>query len=115
MRYLSLLLLVCSFHAAALVDCTGKITMLGLHLDNGILIVGFENGPSAAQLCSIQAGVSYNNVATEVCTALYSSLLAAKAAGKKVTIRYMDHTSCTSPDLNWKAAGKLSWSSQMQD
>ncbi len=115
MRYITLLLLLCSFGSWAKVDCTGKISMLSLHLDNGIVIVGLDKGPWAGQICSIQQGGKYNNIAPEVCNALYSSLLAAKAANKNVTLRFMDHSSCTTPELSWKAAGWVSWTNQLHD
>ncbi|MPY24345.1 hypothetical protein [Shewanella sp. YLB-07] len=108
-------LLIISSQAMAQVDCKGKITRLGLSLNNGILTVGLQGGPNAAQLCSIQLGYSYNNIDNDVCKTLYSTLLATKASDKQTTIRFYDHTSCTTPELSWKIAGALGWTAHLED
>ena len=97
------------------IDCKGEIERLDLQINNGLVILGIDGGPNAAQICSVKDGENYNGIASEVCRTLYGSLLATKAAGKKTTIRFYSHESCTTSDLSWKAAGTLGYTAQFQD
>ena len=105
----ALSLLLISAFSYAEVECKGTISKLGLQLNNGMLILGLQGGPIAAELCSIDT--AHNGVTQDTCKALYSTLLATKAAGKKAAIRFYDHNSCTTEELSWKKAGTLGWSS----
>lgn len=89
--------------------------MLGLSLGGGVITLGLSGGPLATNVCSVKTGNELNGIDAEVCKVLYSSLLSAKAAGKKVMIRFYDHEQCDSSDMYWKSAGKLGWTKQMEN
>ena len=80
--------------ASADIDCTGKVTSLTVQLDTvGAVTIALEGGPNMVNICGV--GSSYNNVAPEVCKAMYSTLLAAKLSNKKILMRfYGNYASC---------------------
>ena len=94
-RLASLLLVaVMSLPANAAVDCTGTVDNLSMHLDStGTVTVSLSGGPSFVYLCTID-GPATNGVSPSVCRSMYSTLVLAKAMGKKVLIRFYNHTSC---------------------
>jgi len=113
MKKFIIFLFFASSSVMAHIDCKGKVTRLGLHIDSGILFLGLEGGPGATQLCSVSK--IYNNIPVDSCKVLYSTLLASKASGKKSLVRFYDHDSCNSAEMNWKAAGTLGWSDHLLD
>lgn len=79
------------------VDCSGKVQHLSLALTTtGVVTVALEGGPTMVYLCAIDGPV-YNGVSSEVCKAMYSTLMAAKLSGKKVLIRFYGQNSCALP------------------
>lgn len=110
---LALIMLSLAGTASAEVNCSGEVTRLDLLLVSGTVVMGIKGGPNAAHMCSVKDGSVINDVPSSVCKVLYSSLLSAKAAGKKATFRFYDHDECTTSDMSWKPAGRLGWSSHM--
>ena len=108
----SLLLFSTTVNAA--IDCTGLVTGLGLHLDNGIVILSLSSGPYATLLCSTDGPTKVNDISHTVCRTMYATLMAAKLAGKKVLIRFYDHYSCYAVP-SWRDAGRLGWSDLLID
>jgi hypothetical protein len=99
--------------ARAHVDCTGTITRLSIQLNlNGIVTLGLSSGPSASYICAVN--YTLNGVDPVVCRTLYATLMAAKLAGKRVLIRFYDHSSCMSIPT-WADAGQLGWTEQLLD
>lgn len=91
--------LVVAAAQAGTFSCSGKVTLLALHPQNGIVQV--SNGHGVHYLCQLQA--VYQGVPAEVCSAMYSMLLAAKASGKAINFMYSspdDAKSCATLG-NW--------------
>ena len=110
----ALMLLVMSLPANAVVDCTGTVDNLSLHLDNsGTVTVSLSGGPSYVYLCTID-GVTTNGVSPTVCRSMYSTLALAKSLGKKVLIRFYNHTSCAAIPA-WAQVGQLGWTQLLLD
>lgn len=110
----ALMLLAMSLPAQAVVDCTGTVDNLSLHLDNsGTVTVSLSGGPSFVYLCTID-GVTTNGVSPAVCRSMYSTLALAKAMGKKVLIRFQNHTSCAAIPA-WAQVGPLGWTQLLLD
>jgi hypothetical protein len=106
-------LLLAAMPAHAAIDCTGTVTNLSVQLNaEGMLTLGLSSSPSATYLCAINAEV--NGVAPVVCRTMYGTLMAAKLAGKRVTIRFYDHNSCASVP-NWDLPGALGWNLLLLD
>lgn len=110
----ALLLLAMSLPAQAVVDCTGTVDNLSLHLDNsGTVTVSLSGGPSFVYLCTID-GAGTNGVSPAVCRSMYSTLALAKSMGKKVLIRFYNHSACTAIPA-WAQAGQLGWTQLLLD
>lgn len=106
-------LLLVTMPGHAVVDCTGTITNLSVHLDGtGTVTLGLSSGPSYTYLCAINDYL--NNVQAVVCRTMYASLAAAKLAGKRVMIRFNDYSTCASVP-NWDWAGSVGWNQLFLD
>ena len=98
----------------AAVDCSGEITSLSLQLNTeGTVTMSLAGGPSYTYLCDLD-GAGRNGVSAVVCRSFYATLLAAKASGKKVTIRFYNYNSCAAIPA-WTNAGALGWTVVMTD
>lgn len=93
--------------AFASVDCAGDVTNLSLQLDSvGTVTLSLSGGPSYTYLCAVDG--SRNGVSATVCRSMYATLVAAKTAGKKVSIRFNDYSSCSAIP-SWADPGVLGW------
>ena len=104
---------MCVAPARALVDCTGTVTNLSVQLDTqGVVTLALSGGPNYTYICAINS--EQNGVAPVVCRTMYATLMAAKLAGKRVLIRFHDHSACASVP-SWAWAGQLSWTQVLLD
>lgn len=99
--------------ASASIDCAGDVTNLSLQLDTvGTVTLSLSGGPSYTYLCNVDG--SRNGVSPIVCRTMYATLVAAKAAGKKVSIRFHNYNSCSAIPA-WADAGALGWTVLLTD
>src|SRR5437868_2302492 len=81
--------------AAAVVDCTGEVTSLSLQLTTaGTVTLSLAGAPYYTYLCDVD-GSGLNGVSPTVCRTMYATLVTAKTTGKKVLIRFYDHSTCS--------------------
>ena len=106
LKYVGLTLCLLSAAASA-VDCEGEVTLLGYDTgwDNPTLVLSLEGGPTAVRICGLTD--TYNGINPEVCKVIYSELLTAKIAARKVLFRFPDFNSCTAIP-SWNSA-KIGW------
>lgn len=104
--------------ASAVVDCTGTVDNLSLHLNTtGTVTLSLSGGPNFTYLCDVEgaAGVAgLNGVSGPICKTMYSTLALAKATGKRVTIRFYNYATCTAVP-SWGNAGPLGWTQLLLD
>jgi len=99
---------------AADIDCTGTVDSLSLQMNiNGTVTLSLSGGPTYVYLCNIDGSV-VNGVSHEVCKAMYSTLMAAKVANKKVKIRFSGHDTCQDIPA-WSYPGNLGWTQVLLD
>lgn len=97
------------------VDCVGTVDSLSMQLDSvGTVTISLSGGPSHTYLCDVDGTSARNGVSPAVCRTMFSTLLTAKATGKKVLIRFIDHSSCSAVP-GWASAGRLGWTAFLLD
>jgi hypothetical protein len=102
-------------NAYAQVDCRGTVESLSMQLDSlGTVTLSISGGPRYTYVCNIDPTVTRNGVSPTVCKTMYATLMAAKLAAKKVTMRFYDYTSCSSVPA-WANAGALGWTVLLED
>ena len=102
---LSLLFSGSSFAA---IDCMGEVTNVSLQRPaQGTVTLSLSGGPSFTYLCDVD-GVGRNGVSATVCRTMYATLMAAKASGKKISIRFYDYSTCSAIPA-WTDSGALGW------
>ncbi|MCG7563005.1 MULTISPECIES: hypothetical protein [Pseudoalteromonas] len=86
--------------------CTGKVTKLGVGR-HGVVYVSGPGGLPVVYLCNLQG--KSNGIETESCKAMYSSLLAAKAQNKPVSITFNPNIGSCSGLSSWRYAPNVNW------
>lgn len=100
--------------AAAVVDCTGTVESLSLQMDSyGTVTLSLSGGPSYVYICAVD-GTSMNGISPTVCRTMYGTLALAKTTGKKVLMRFHNHTSCSAIPP-WAPVGPMSWTQVLFD
>lgn len=100
--------------AAAVVDCTGTVESLSLQMDTyGTVTISLSGGPSYVNICYVD-GASVNGISPTVCRTMYGTLALAKTTGKKVLMRFHNHSSCTAIPP-WAHVGQMSWTQVLLD
>jgi len=69
--------------------------------------MSLEGGPSYTYLFDTDSSPR-NGVSLQVCKEMFSALMAAKLADKKVLIRFNDYDNCAAIPA-WQNAGTLGW------
>lgn len=87
--------------------CQGKIGDLGV-VRSGTVYVNGPSGLPSVYLCNL--ATAQNNVDPEACKAMYSTLLAAKAADRNVDITFLPAlTNACSEFSSWTYAPNVNW------
>jgi len=113
MKKLAALFLALGFYSPstyAAIACTGNVSLLALSPGNGIVQV--SNGFGVWYLCSVSSVV--NGVPTESCKAVYSTLLAAQASGRTMTMDF-DTTAQCSQLGNWAVPNPIPYYMQINN
>lgn len=80
--------------------CQGPIEAVALNPSGTVTVVSVASGLNTFYVCQI--GSTTNGVTSEVCKAIYSQLLTAKATGQAVQWYFSDALSCTThPNWDW--------------
>ncbi len=104
--YCSIILTVLAFQASAETHCVGKLGNLSVKRSGTVLASG-PGGLPSVYICSLDS--PQNNISTETCKAIYSTLLSAKVSDKEVNMTFSpDITSC-SEIASWQWATNLNW------
>jgi hypothetical protein len=112
-RLLLVGLLFVSAEAFAVVDCTGHVSTLSMNFDpQGVVTLSLTGGPSVTYICAM--GEAANGISKEMCKHIYATLLVHKLTNKRITIRFINHSTCAAvPAWNW--AGEMGWTMLLQD
>lgn len=115
---LGIAIAMCAISSKAEIDCKGTVDNLSLQLNNiGTVTLSLSGGPNYTYLCEIDGaggGAGLNGVSPAVCRSMYATLVLAKSLGKKVTIRFYNHNTCTAVP-SWGNAGPLGWTQLLVD
>ncbi|MES1192623.1 MAG: hypothetical protein ABUS47_16300 [Steroidobacter sp.] len=88
-------------------SCIGKIGDLGV-VRSGTVYVNGPGGLPSVYICNL--ATTQNNVDPEACKAMYSTLLAAKAADKNVDITFLPALTNTCSEFSgWTYAPNVNW------
>ncbi|WP_148049867.1 hypothetical protein [Gallaecimonas pentaromativorans] len=106
MKFFFAFLIFISFSSLADTRCDGKISDLAIG-HGGVVLVTIPEQFSAVYICSVVD--KQNGVDPEACRAMYSTLLAAKAAEKSVSITFLPAISSCSMNKSWAWAQNINW------
>lgn len=105
-RIVLICLLLLPLTAVADSYCSGKVNSVGMGR-SGTLYLSGPGGLRAVYICSVKTET--NNVSTEACKVMYSTLLTAQAQDKSVDVTFNPGIESCGGLQSWKWATNVNW------